>query len=66
LTAYHHECRKQLSNICLCEALSNHSLEKRNRMFNKAIADAKKYAKHVDLSVKTPPKASLMELKYQQ
>lgn len=35
-------------------------------MFNQAIADAKRHAKHIDLSVKLPPKASLMELKYQQ
>jgi uncharacterized protein YggU (UPF0235/DUF167 family) len=35
-------------------------------MLAKAMQAAKKHAKHVDLKVKVPPKASMMELKYQE
>ena len=35
-------------------------------MLDEAINEAKKHAKHVDLKIKNPPKASMMELKYQQ
>ena len=35
-------------------------------MFHKAIHEAKEHATHVDLNVKAPPKASIMELKYQE
>jgi hypothetical protein len=66
LSAYHYPCRSQHSNICLCEVYLNHSPETKDQMFSQAIADAKKYAKHTDLSTRVPPKASLMELRYQQ
>lgn len=36
-----------------------------SEMFEESINEAKKYAKHVDLNVKVPTKASMMELKYQ-
>lgn len=65
LTAYHFECRRELSEVCLCEVYSTHSPAQRSQMFSKAIADAKKHAKNIDLAIKTPPKASIMELKYQ-
>jgi hypothetical protein len=35
-------------------------------MFHKAIHDANQHAKHVDLNVKVPPKASIMEIRYQE
>ena len=35
-------------------------------MFDEAIKEAKIHAKHVDLNVKVPPKANIMELKYQE
>lgn len=35
-------------------------------MLQTAIGEAKNHAKNVSLKVKTPPKASLMELKYQE
>ncbi|HLO89802.1 MAG TPA: hypothetical protein VK172_01435 [Lentimicrobium sp.] len=35
-------------------------------MLQQAIEEAKTQAKHIDLNVKTPPKASLMEIKYQE
>lgn len=35
-------------------------------MLNEAIKKAKNHALHVDFKVKVPPKASVMELKYQQ
>lgn len=35
-------------------------------MLNEAISEAKKYAKHVDLNIKKPINASIMELKYQE
>ena len=35
-------------------------------IFDEAIKGAKSHAKHVDLNVKVPPKASIMELKYQE
>lgn len=34
-------------------------------MFQKSIEEAKLYAKHIDLKIKAPPSASMMELKYQ-
>ena len=35
-------------------------------MLNEAINEAKNNSKHVSLNVKNPPKASMMELKYQE
>ena len=35
-------------------------------MFEESINDAKDHAKHVDLNVKVPPRANMMELKYQE
>jgi hypothetical protein len=34
-------------------------------MFDQSIAEAKDHAKHIDLPIKAPPKANIMELKYQ-
>lgn len=65
LTAYHYRCRSELKNICLCFAYSNQSSEDMTAMLEKAMEEAKIHAKHGDLKVKTPPKASMMELKCQ-
>lgn len=65
LTAYHYQCRSTLQDICLCFSYSNKSPSESIEMFQKSIEEAKLYAKHIDLKIKAPPSASMMELKYQ-